>query len=362
MDLIELPGSIPMASPPTPTPPPPSYWCYQCTRIVTIGSEEAVVCPHCHGGFIQSVDPTDFSPEPPRLFVSPRRGLTRRRRNGSSFNPLIVLRSPSESESEPPPAAGGGGQRRYELYYDDGAGSGLRPLPSNMSESLLGSGFELMLDRLSQIGFSLWSRPENPPASKQAVASLPTIEILPSHVDNDAHCAVCTDAFTLGSDAREMPCKHIYHSDCIFPWLNLHNSCPVCRHELPSDDPEGIPGRSDAVGLTIWRLPGGGFAVGRFVGGADGGMPAVYSEVDGSLSLNGGASREIEWGPWIRRRRGGGLRRFFGNLGSLFRRVRSRSSDGAPLRRSASLSDSGMGNSVFGRHALRSRNSVHTEQ
>ncbi|KAL0460336.1 UNVERIFIED_CONTAM: E3 ubiquitin-protein ligase RDUF1 [Sesamum latifolium] len=356
MDLIQ---STPMPSPLS----PPSYWCYQCTRIVTVApAHDAVLCPHCHGGFIQVVDPTDFSPEPPRRFVSPPSGFSRRRRNGSSFNPLIVLRSPPESE--PPPAAGAG-QRSYELYYDDGSGLGLRPLPSTMSEALLGSGFELMLDRLSQIGFSLWARPENPPASKQAVASLPTVEILPSHVDSDAHCAVCTDAFTLGSEAREMPCKHIYHSDCIFPWLNLHNSCPVCRHELPSDEPDGTPGRPEAVGLTIWRLPGGGFAVGRFVGGGDGEMPAVYSELDGSLSLNGGVSRGIEWGPWIRRRRGGGVRRFFGNLSSIFRRVRSGSSDVAPVRRSGSLSGSGSGGSVFSRYVLRrnrSRDPVPMEQ
>ncbi|KAG8387882.1 hypothetical protein BUALT_Bualt02G0068400 [Buddleja alternifolia] len=346
--LIEAPGSTPMASPRT-----PSYWCYQCTRIVTMSSQhhEYSVCPHCHGGFIQLVDPTDFSPAPPPpRFDSSRGDLSRRRRrNGSSFNPLIVLRSPSESDS--PPAAD---RRSYELYYDDGSGTGLRPLPSSMSESLLGSGFELMLDRLSQIGFSLWSPPENPPASKSAVASLPTIQIQSSHVDSDSHCAVCTEAFALGSEAREMPCKHIYHSDCIFPWLNLHSSCPVCRHELPSDDLDGVNRPEAAVGLTIWRLPGGGFAVGRFVGGGGGEMPAVYSEMDGSLSLNGGVSGAIEWGPWIRRRRGGVVRRFFGNLGSIFRRVRPGSSDGAPVRRSLSVSGSS-GLSRFGLRRNRSR-------
>ena len=38
-----------------------------------------------------------------------------------------------------------------------------------------------------------------------------------------------------------MPCKHFFHNDCIIPWLNRSNTCPLCRYKLPQED-EGEDG------------------------------------------------------------------------------------------------------------------------
>lgn len=199
----------------------------------------------------------------------------------------------------------------------------------------MGSGFERLLEQISQIEANGLGQSENPPASKAAVESMPMIEIGTSHVDAEAHCAVCKEMFEMGCEAREMPCKHIYHTECIVPWLTMRNSCPVCRHEMPTENaeagPTGVLQTSEVEGLTIWRLPGGGFAVGRFAGVRGGELPVVYTEMDGggfNNSGSGASPRRVSWNTsrsGSRRGGQGGVMRVVRNVIALFGRNRRRS-------------------------------------
>ncbi|KAE8803141.1 E3 ubiquitin-protein ligase RING1 [Hordeum vulgare] len=167
------------------------------------GGRRAGLAPACDDGFLERMDA-----QPPRRAVvarhlrpTPRRPRTR---------PPRSVHATSATSS-------------FELFYDDGAGSGLCPLPESMSQ--LPHGLRLRAassSRLAQIeagGFSAVCPCDNPPASNAAVESMPTIVVAACHVGADSHCAVCKEAFELGDEAREMPCSHMYHKDCILPWL-----------------------------------------------------------------------------------------------------------------------------------------------
>lgn len=71
-----------------------------------------------------------------------------------------------------------------------------------------------------------------PPASKEAVKNLPEATI---ESDSES-CPICLKKFKIGEKVKEMPCHHKYHDACLTVWLNTTNSCPFCRHELPTDD------------------------------------------------------------------------------------------------------------------------------
>ncbi|KAI5679017.1 hypothetical protein M9H77_09967 [Catharanthus roseus] len=71
-----------------------------------------------------------------------------------------------------------------------------------------------------------------PPASKASIEALPTAEIC----TDGEECSICLEEWEIGGMAKEMPCKHKFHGECIEKWLNLHGSCPICRHKMPVDE------------------------------------------------------------------------------------------------------------------------------
>ena len=71
--------------------------------------------------------------------------------------------------------------------------------------------------------------------------------------EDDLSCAICQDKFKEGENVIELPCKvgsHFFHfeeGECpgIYPWMEVNNTCPVCRCEFPMEpepEPEPEPG------------------------------------------------------------------------------------------------------------------------
>ncbi|XP_007544891.1 PREDICTED: E3 ubiquitin-protein ligase RNF126 [Poecilia mexicana] len=71
-----------------------------------------------------------------------------------------------------------------------------------------------------------------PPADGDKIRNLPTLEITDEHVASGLECSVCKEDYSVGENVRQLPCNHMFHNDCIVPWLEQHDTCPVCRTSL----------------------------------------------------------------------------------------------------------------------------------
>ncbi|PSR96583.1 E3 ubiquitin-protein like [Actinidia chinensis var. chinensis] len=106
--------------------------------------------------------------------------------------------------------------------------------------------YEMLFGQFAENENALIGRP---PASKTVLENLPSVILTQEDVENDnALCAVCKDGIIVGEQAKQLPCSHRYHGDCIVPWLGIRNTCPVCRYELPTDDPDYERRRTQRAG------------------------------------------------------------------------------------------------------------------
>ena len=51
-------------------------------------------------------------------------------------------------------------------------------------------------------------------------------------------CPLCMEDYKIEEAVTQLPCSHIFHNECVLPWMNMKNSCPICRecisNELPT--------------------------------------------------------------------------------------------------------------------------------
>ncbi len=51
--------------------------------------------------------------------------------------------------------------------------------------------------------------------------------------DSDDKCGICYSELEDKDKIIELPCKHVFHTDCIMPWIrDYHHVCPSCKIDI----------------------------------------------------------------------------------------------------------------------------------
>ncbi|KAJ7972052.1 E3 ubiquitin-protein ligase RING1-like [Quillaja saponaria] len=167
-----------------------THWCYICRRPVRLRGRDAI-CPSCNGGFVQELD--DMVGVGPLDFFGQDSDVDRDQRFRTYGSPVPFRLS------------GDGG---IEALFNGTPGIGLTR--GNTGDYFIGPGLEELFEHLSAN-----DRRGPPPASRSSIDAMPTIKITQRHLRSVSHCP--------------------------------HNSCPVCRQELP---PQGLSSSRGSNGLT----------------------------------------------------------------------------------------------------------------
>ncbi|XP_048543736.1 E3 ubiquitin-protein ligase ATL6-like [Triticum urartu] len=64
--------------------------------------------------------------------------------------------------------------------------------------------------------------------------------------EEEERCPVCLAAFEEGDNLRLLPhCSHVFHPECVDPWLQARATCPLCRANLE------LPLPADALAIAM---------------------------------------------------------------------------------------------------------------
>ncbi|XP_065596229.1 LOW QUALITY PROTEIN: E3 ubiquitin-protein ligase RNF115 [Cyrtonyx montezumae] len=159
-------------------------------------------------------------------------------------------RSRGSSRPERSPAIEGIIQQIFAGFFANSAVPGSQPFSwSGMLHSNPGD-YAWGQSGLDAIVTQLLGQLENtgpPPADRERISALPTVAVTQDQVDAGLECPVCKEDYAVAERVRQLPCNHFFHGGCIVPWLELHDTCPVCRKGLSAADaarPRG-PGSGD---------------------------------------------------------------------------------------------------------------------
>ncbi|KAG5005470.1 hypothetical protein GLYMA_10G285300v4 [Glycine max] len=274
------------------------FFCHVCSQRITCSDESEPFCPMCMESFVEECNPnnpnpnlfpdSDESSDPelpfhrfsllPLLLSS----VSRSRSEPDVFDPMVFLQNHLQD------LRADGANIQVDFDHPSNENQGFRL--ANIGDYFMGPGLEQFIQQLADNDPNRYG---TPPAAKDAVENLPTVTVDDDLLNSELNqCAVCQDEFEKGSKVTQMPCKHAYHGDCLIPWLRLHNSCPVCRYELPTDDAD-------------YENEVHGGDAGSRTGGSDGGggsnrpfrrtVRIYLRHPDAGDSAQDGAEREWRW-------------------------------------------------------------------
>ncbi|PNF15902.1 E3 ubiquitin-protein ligase RNF126-B [Cryptotermes secundus] len=242
--------------------PIPRFFCHKCSVEIPRVLPD-FTCPNCYSGFIEELEaPPDLTDDSDTEMedVAPIELLSQRL--GEELNEILL-------------GVGGSNEERRALRGRDRDGSDSRRpgrVPRGRQMAPIENLIQDFLVNLTGVGWGAlggarggnapvfflgnpgdyaWGREGldaivtqllnqmdgtgPPPLAKDKIKEIPVVVITQDQVGKNLQCSVCWEDFRLDEPVRKLPCEHVYHENCIIPWLELHGTCPICRKSLGDD-------------------------------------------------------------------------------------------------------------------------------
>jgi hypothetical protein len=90
-----------------------------------------------------------------------------------------------------------------------------------------------------QTGYGSEDGDSDQPTSVAFLSQLPRARIFPKDRivfgHDDTECSICCSRLVDGVVLMRLCCGHVFHVQCLTPWLSHRSTCPGCRYEMPTE-------------------------------------------------------------------------------------------------------------------------------
>ncbi|GAB4814710.1 hypothetical protein N2152v2_001756 [Parachlorella kessleri] len=237
-------------------------YCHNCTAGFAVPAEGwDGTCPRCHEGFVEVLGPEAHPPpgHQPSLGRQPGGYQSSFQLPGGMGTVRVVMGSGNDLSALGGPFGPGFGPGLHGGYMGPG------PDPFELIRALMGGapfgnqellfGGDYNQEEMDRVITQIMNQyqPQTRETARRVRDHLPRLRVRPKEgsgsqaaaaagsdsemgmaaVSEGEPCSVCHDDFKRSEEVVELPCNHCFHEGCLMPWLEAHNTCPVCRLELP---------------------------------------------------------------------------------------------------------------------------------
>ena len=119
-------------------------------------------------------------------------------------------------------------------------------IPMNLIGNRRGGGNMVNQNELNELIDRMLHHTRENPTDTAIVSELPETKIDDiKKLDNDKkNCVICMEDFKNGDKTTNLPCLHMFHTNCIQSWLKKQNTCPICKFKLTPDNINNINRRN----------------------------------------------------------------------------------------------------------------------
>uniref|UniRef100_A0A915DYJ5 RING-type E3 ubiquitin transferase n=1 Tax=Ditylenchus dipsaci TaxID=166011 RepID=A0A915DYJ5_9BILA len=219
----------------------PGYFCYECNnRIQVVRVNNAPICADCRGGFVEEIENTPSGSNENQNAVFEEVAMQQRlnditqRYLGQRMQEEFEARATAVRRSQVQPISVLiARQREVIVNRRLTLPPAVRHVPDTQNEEFrrVFNGNMLEQDVISLLINLLNNAETEEPAhiKPEDIMRLPMTEVSKEQVDDETQCVTCMNTLSLREKVAILDCSHIFHKNCIEPWLRQHDTCPICR-------------------------------------------------------------------------------------------------------------------------------------